>query len=1052
VELSRETITVPAKGHSYSDVDFYRVDGGILYHVTEDCNNCNEEVKEEVTSNSVKVSDADSIAVVLNAGVSVELTSDIALNESIKVLGNVDVTLDLAGHKIRADYDGEVVEVLFVGEGAKVTITGEGRMVSGSNATQTNSVVSVLGGHVVIKNGHFISEAIGDVIYAKYGTIEINDGHFEAAENYYGSYYVLDIDESYTGEKGKITVKGGTFVKFNPANHTNDGAYTNKLADGYHSIKDGDNYVVRAHEYSEATCTAPKTCVCGATQGEANGHSYSAVVTAPTCTKVGYTTYTCHCGDSYKGNEVAALGHTAGEEATCLTAQTCTVCGAELVAALGHNDGNKDHICDNNCGKEDMGEHAQASGTHVCAYCGETMSSCSGGEAVKENEVASTCSKEGSYDSVVYCSVCNEELSRENIAVDKLAHTEVVDNAVAATCTATGLTEGKHCSVCSEVLVAQQVIPANGHSYNEVVTAPTCTEVGYTTYTCHCGDSYQGNTVDAKGHAMSDWVETLAPTCIAEGSERRDCSNCDYFEIQAITANGHSWQLLNGNVHKCIVCEVRGIQQEYESTISFFNTNQRESLDDKSQKWSNGIASITNNKTNDSNNVADYVNPVRFYKNSILIIEAKDMIKIVFNCSSNEYASDLKNSIKNATQVDIDEKIVTVIFSEKQDSFNITLSEGQVRLNSLTVICLNNEIIECEHTWQDATCTVASTCSICGLSKGEKLAHTEVVDEAVAPTCTLTGLTEGKHCSVCNEVIVAQETIDALGHSYNEVVTAPTCTTGGYTTYTCSVCNNSYVGNNIDALGHKDENSDFICDVESCKGKLCIDHNEKIVEAVAPTCTATGLTEGKVCSNCGEVIVAQETVNALGHASKYIKIDEESHKVQCSVCDEILAETELHTYNPEDNSCLCGAEDPKEVVFEFGSNGSAAHVDGNAYSGTKSYTVDGFTLSLTSLTKVYGPAYDAKGNSCIKLGTSSAVGSFKFTVPENVNKVIINVAGYKAATSTKIKINSTQYTVKTASNNGEYTAIEIDTSSTKTITFTTVTYRCMINSIVYVVG
>ncbi|MBR5173527.1 MAG: leucine-rich repeat protein, partial [Clostridia bacterium] len=44
--------------------------------------------------------------------------------------------------------------------------------------------------------------------------------------------------------------------------------------------------------------------------------------------------------------------------------------------------------------------------------------------------------------------------------------------------------------------------------------------------------------------------------------------------------------------------------------------------------------------------------------------------------------------------------------------------------------------------------------------------YTVVTDEAVAPTCTETGLTEGSHCSVCNTVFVAQETVDALGHEY----------------------------------------------------------------------------------------------------------------------------------------------------------------------------------------------------------------------------------------------------------------------------------------------
>ena len=63
------------------------------------------------------------------------------------------------------------------------------------------------------------------------------------------------------------------------------------------------------------------------------------------------------------------------------------------------------------------------------------------------------------------------------------------------------------------------------------------------------------------------------------------------------------------------------------------------------------------------------------------------------------------------------------------------------------------------------------------------LEHTVVVDAAVAPDCTNTGLTEGSHCSVCDEVLVAQQVVDALGHTWEEAtVYAPkTCTVCGVT-------------------------------------------------------------------------------------------------------------------------------------------------------------------------------------------------------------------------------------------------------------------------------
>ena len=88
--------------------------------------------------------------------------------------------------------------------------------------------------------------------------------------------------------------------------------------------------------------------------------------------------------------------------------------------------------------------------------------------------------------------------------------------------------------------------------------------------------------------------------------------------------------------------------------------------------------------------------------------------------------------------------------------------------------------------------------------------HTEVVDEAVEATCTETGLTEGKHCSVCDEVLIAQEVIPAKGHTeanaVQENVSEATCTSdGSYDEVVyCSVCDleMSRVNKTIDKLDH----------------------------------------------------------------------------------------------------------------------------------------------------------------------------------------------------------------------------------------------------------
>lgn len=87
---------------------------------------------------------------------------------------------------------------------------------------------------------------------------------------------------------------------------------------------------------------------------------------------------------------------------------------------------------------------------------------------MRENEVSATCTREGGYDSVTYCINCGIEMSREHIALEKLPHTEQIVPGTPADCSHTGLTEGKICSVCGEVLVEQQVIP-EAHEYDEPV-------------------------------------------------------------------------------------------------------------------------------------------------------------------------------------------------------------------------------------------------------------------------------------------------------------------------------------------------------------------------------------------------------------------------------------------------------------------------------------------------------------------------------------------------------------------------------------------------------
>lgn len=166
------------------------------------------------------------------------------------------------------------------------------------------------------------------------------------------------------------------------------------------------------------------------------------------------------------------------------------------------------------------------------------------------------------------------------------------------------------------------------------------------------------------------------------------------------------------------------------------------------------------------------------------------------------------------------------------------------------------------HAWGDWQTTKEATCTetgvkerICDCGEAEQeiieaTGHTEVTDAASAPTCTGVGLTEGKHCSVCSTVLIIQNEIPATGHSFGEwyETKAPTETVEGEKRRDCAHCD-EYETTPIAALDHDHNNWDTVT-----------------IKAVAPTCTATGLTEGKKCAGCGETLVAQEVVPATGHS------------------------------------------------------------------------------------------------------------------------------------------------------------------------------------------
>ena len=96
----------------------------------------------------------------------------------------------------------------------------------------------------------------------------------------------------------------------------------------------------------------------------------------------------------------------------------------------------------------------------------------------------------------------------------------------------------KYANYSSSSYATFRCVEAHEHSYTAVVTAPTCTEKGYTTHTCTCGHSYVDTYTDALGHAWDGGKVTKQPTATETGIRTLTCARCSATKTETIPATG----------------------------------------------------------------------------------------------------------------------------------------------------------------------------------------------------------------------------------------------------------------------------------------------------------------------------------------------------------------------------------------------------------------------------------------------------------------------------------------------------------------------------------
>lgn len=169
----------------------------------------------------------------------VTLSEDKDIYESLVVAPGVSAVLNLGDYSlINKDSLSSKSFAITVEEGASLVINGDGT-VHGGSGSASNMALYIKGGHCEIQSGNFTvgSDVNGlgnSCIEVNKGTLEISGGTFSTDVDYQGKYFVLNKKD---GSDSIISVTGGTFINYDPANSVTENPEQNFVANGYKSVQ-----------------------------------------------------------------------------------------------------------------------------------------------------------------------------------------------------------------------------------------------------------------------------------------------------------------------------------------------------------------------------------------------------------------------------------------------------------------------------------------------------------------------------------------------------------------------------------------------------------------------------------------------------------------------------------------------------------------------------------------------------------------------------------------------------------------------------------------------